>query len=296
MTNMKCESRNKLSENNLFNYAAGGVAGWGTYQATRTALRLPYSRYFRDGISQISEAENKALWDAAHDVFTTTNMSSKNISMKDLSKLDAEKFANETVAKTSLKNKPRKKIWYYLFGETKSEKLRKHLKAVGEGNNACYIPWTKTVAINSEKMGFSAFHEMGHSLNHTGKGLGKHLHKSRHLAAAAVPFILAYGLLTNKKEDAPFVDDKIGNFVKKNTGALMFACMIPTLMEEGLASIKGAKLAKPKLSKDLYNKMCKSYAKAWGTYAVGAAAIGLCGAFAVYIRDKIVGNKKTRSI
>ena len=167
------------------------------------------------------------------------------------------------------------------------------MKVVGDGGNACYIPWTKTVAVNGEKMGFSAFHEMGHSLNHTGKGIGNFLHKIRHKSALVAPFILAYSLLANKKDNAISFDDKFGNFVKDNTGTLMFACMIPTLMEEGLASVKGAKLAKSKLSKDLYNKMCKSYTKAWGTYAIGAVAMGLCGAFAVHIRDRIVGNKKT---
>ena len=292
MTNMKCDSRNNsFSENNLINYVAGGVAGLGTYRAGRGAVSSPYFRYYIDEFKNISTNEHKAIIDAAKDVFQTSKLRANGVVIKELAESNSEQFIDETMRKIG--HKPRKKLLYYLFGPNKTEKLKNTLTEVSKGNNACYLPFAKTVAINSEKRGISAFHELGHAMNHNSKGIGNTLLKSRHYGAMLVPFILAWGLLTNKKEETPFLDDKVGNFVKKNTGALMFACMVPTLLEEGIASIKGAKLAKPKLSKDLYNKMCKGYAKAWGTYAVSALAIGVCGALAVYIRDKVVENKKS---
>ena len=283
---------NNSSREDLFNYAAGGVAGWGTYRATKAYAARPYGRYFLDSVKKIPEADHKAMWDAAQDVFAKTDLAKKGVTLKYLDASNAEAFADDVLSRMHISTKPRKKIWYYLFGETKAEKLKRNLKQMGEGGNACYIPGVKTVAVNAEKMGFSGFHEMGHALNHTGKGIGNALHKTRHLAALAAPAILAYCLLTNKKENARFADEKAHNFVKDNCGLLMFGCMVPTLMEEGLASIKGAKFAKDVLSKDMHKTLCKTYTKAWGTYALSAALIGACGALAVYVRDKVVNSKK----
>ena len=37
------------------------------------------------------------------------------------------------------------------------------------GTNACYIPKTKEVSINTDKISIAGFHELGHSLNHLSK-------------------------------------------------------------------------------------------------------------------------------
>lgn len=294
MSSVKCDNKNNsLTDNRLFNYAAGGVAGWGTYRATRAAIVRPYGRYYTDVMKKIITDEHISIADAAKDVFQTSKLRVNGFQIKELTKDTADTFINETVSRAYPKMKPRKNLLYYILGPNKADKLRNSLKSVAEGNNACYIPWMKAVAVNRDKKGFAVFHELGHAMNHTGKGLGKSLHRIRNYGSLALPFVLAYGLLTNKKENPRYADEKVHNFVKEHCGALMFACMIPTLMEEGLASINGAKIAKPKLSKDLYNKMCKGYTRAWGTYAMSAIAIGLCGSLAVYVRDKVVGNKKS---
>ena len=67
----------------------------------------------------------------------------------------------------------------------------------------------------------------------------------------------------------------------------MFLAMVPTLAEEGLASINGAKLAKETLKPDMLKKMNNLNLKAWGSYAIGALAMSLCGALAVWVKDRV---------
>ena len=291
MTNLKCENRNKLTDNNLFNYAVGGIAGWGTYRAGRGAISSPYFRYYIDEFKNISTNEHKAIVDTAKDVFQTSKLRTNGVIIKEITETNAGQFIDDTMKIVG--HKPRKKLLYYLFGPNKTEKLKNSLTEVSKGKNACYLPFTKTVVLNPEKRGLSIFHELGHAMNHNSKGIGSSLIKMRSSGTMLAPFILAWGLLSNKNEETPFFADKVDNFIKNNTGALMFACMVPTLLEEGLASVKGAKIAKSKVSKDLYNKICKGYVRAWGTYAMSAVAMGLCGSLAVYVRDKIAENKKS---
>lgn len=290
MTSLNYDNTNNFK--NTFNYAAGGVAGWATYQATKNTLRRPYNRYYCDCFEKITTNEHKIAWDKAQEVFSKKKMNTKGVSFEILNENTVQNVLNRLVSATEKNAKPRKKLWYYLFGPSKKEKAIQELIDISKGDNACYFTSIKKISLNPEKRGLSAFHEMGHALNNTEKGIGKNLQNMRK-ASKAIPFVLAYGLLTNKKDNPKYFDEKIENFIKNNCGLIMFTCMVPTLLEEGLASIKGAKLAKPELSKNMYEKLCKSYTRAWGTYATAAAAIGICGAFAVYIRDKIVEKKSS---
>ena len=64
--------------------------------------------------------------------------------------------------------------------------------------------------------------------------------------------------------------DKTTTFIKDNAGKLTFFAMLPTLVEEGLASIKGAKLAKDGgLSANLLKRVNTGNFKAWTTYLLG---------------------------
>ncbi|MBQ2611149.1 hypothetical protein IJF81_02015, partial [bacterium] len=75
---------------------------------------------------------------------------------------------------------------------------------------------------------------------------GKILQKCRPMALLAIP-VSQIALWKTKKapgEEPKNGLDKTTTFIKNNAGKLTFLAFLPTLLEEGLASVKGNKLAK----------------------------------------------------
>ena len=176
----------------------------------------------------------------------------------------------------------------------KSKKLSSKMKSVAEGKNAFCSPFTRDIMINMDKLPGASFHEMGHALNASGSKAIKALAIGRHITALAVPLILAVGLLKPKKKDGQeskgFID-KATTFIKNNAGKLAFAALIPTLAEEGLASIRGAQIAKKVLDPKLLKKVNRNNLLAWTTYLTGAMLTAGAVALAVEIRDKIAEKR-----
>ena len=177
--------------------------------------------------------------------------------------------------------------------------LDRKLMIILDGKNAFCSPATKDIAVNLEKIPMTAFHEMGHGLN-TMQPVGKILSKIRGpLQILGVPLILAVGLLKRKKSEGEKPNgsfDKSTTFIKDNAGKLTFAAWIPTLLEEGLASIKGAKMAKDAgLSKELLKKLNISNAKAWSTYMIGALAAASTVRLAVAVKDRIAEGRQKKN-
>ena len=86
------------------------------------------------------------------------------------------------------------------------------------------------------------------------------------------------------------------DYIKDNSGKLAFACMLPTVFEEGMASYKGVQLAKKTgLAKPLINNMKKLYAKALMTYVGHAVGTGLAVGAANIIMQKFTRPKKVES-
>jgi len=173
--------------------------------------------------------------------------------------------------------------------------LSEPLKMALDGKNAFCAAATKDIVVNLEKMPMSTFHEMGHAVNST-KTLGKILQSSAGpLRALAIPLIVATALLKRKKADGEKPQgafDKTTTFVKENAGKLTFAAWVPTLLEEGMASIRGAKMAKAAgLSSDLLKNLNKGNAKAFSTYLIGAVATAAVVSLAVFVKDKIAESK-----
>ncbi len=205
-----------------------------------------------------------------------------------------------------LKNKEYKKLWKEfkeackgkpinpssdkIIQSGKYTKLAEKLKIIGKGENAFYSPITKDIMINTDKLSGASFHEMGHALNATGSKIIKALAVGRHVTKLFVPLILAVGLLKPKKKDGQEpsgIIDKATTFIKNNAGKLSFAMLIPTLAEEGLASIRGGQIAKKVLDPKLLKKVNRNNALAWTTYLTGALITSGAVALAVKIRDKV---------
>lgn len=170
------------------------------------------------------------------------------------------------------------------------KKLNTAKQAAIKGKNAFYIPKTKTIFVNKNKASYTAFHEMGHALNHNTIGLGKILTKMRQPGIIFAFAAIAVGLLKRKKvegEEPTGIIDKITTFIKNNCGKLTFLGFLPTVAEEALASIKGSKLAKGLLSPEAYKTMNKFYAKAGFTYAGAAVGFSAAAFLASKVRDFI---------
>ena len=163
------------------------------------------------------------------------------------------------------------------------------------GINAMYAPELKKIFVNKDEASVLVFHEIGHALNFNKMGIGKVLSKIRG------PFIgiaIAAGLISvfkRKKvegEETKGKIDKITTFFKDNCAKLTFIGFIPMLLEEGLASIKGGKLAKDFIPKEQLRQLNKNNAAAWLSY-LGLAIGSTVGVkLASFIRDKITKPKE----
>lgn len=162
------------------------------------------------------------------------------------------------------------------------------------GKNASYTPKEKLVRINTEKISVAGFHELGHAWNDIKGNIGKVLSKLRWPGRIAAGWMGTIALFSSPKpKDAPRnTFDKI----KENSGKIAFACMLPTVFEEGLASYHGIKIArKTGLAEPLIQNMKKLYRKALMTYVGHAVATGLAVGAANMIMQKFTRPKKVEN-
>ncbi len=161
------------------------------------------------------------------------------------------------------------------------------------GKNAFYAMESKKIVLPEKALSLAGFHEMGHALNANKSVFGKMLQKCRGLGALAFPIALI-SLIKTKKAPGEKPEgklDKVTTFIKNNAGKLTFAAFLPMLLEEGLATIKGNKIAKNTLSKELARKVAKSNALGFSTYLALAALSSVGIWVANKIKDKIAQPK-----
>lgn len=152
------------------------------------------------------------------------------------------------------------------------------------GYNACFDPITKKVILNTDKLSAAGFHELGHALNALKSKYGvKYLAKMRvpgYYIAGLMEYFAIFSRTKPKGAPRSFTD-----IVEDNCGKIAFLAMLPTVLEEGIASWRGINLAKKaKASPELINGMKKIYFRAHATYS-GKAVLG---GLAVYVSRKIM--------
>ena len=291
--------------------AIGIGAGYASYKALPGLVKRPYGRWLITEVREIPETQQLEFWKAGQKALQTSGLAGKGVELKDINSGNLKEVTKDTFEKIAefekklnsklgvnakAKNKaPRSKWKYILFGPGKGDKLKTALEQMSKGNNACFHNASNNVYVNKEKMGFSVFHEMGHAINANTTTARKVLSSGRHITAFGVPLLLFTALVKRRKpesETEPKNIQRKKNFLKDNIGLLTFACLLPTVVEEGLASINGAKLAKDVLSPEMLKKLNVTNAKAFGSYALGAVAISLCAQLAVYVKDKVFPPKK----
>ena len=179
-----------------------------------------------------------------------------------------------------------------VFGKAQAEYLTRMFE---EGDNACFLPKSNKVIVNIEKLGLSAFHEMGHAINRNMSTFWKGMQKMR------LPMMITSGVLSTvalfkrpkaEGEQPKNGFDKATTFIKNNVGKLVMLSFVPIITEELKATSRGNKLAKELLSPEIAKKVKVSNRFGAITYITTAAITGFSAFVANKVRDKIAHPKE----
>ncbi len=162
--------------------------------------------------------------------------------------------------------------------------------SIEKGLNAFTLLNTNKIVMPELKLSLAGFHEIGHALNANFSKTGKILQKMRPTIALAPVILLISAFGRQKPESENKVKNaynKTINFIRDNAGMLAFASAIPMLVEEGMASFKGNRLAQKLIDKGLANKALKMNIAGFGSYLGFAIGAGVAAKLAVKIKDNI---------
>lgn len=155
--------------------------------------------------------------------------------------------------------------------------LQNDLLPVAKGQNAFYADSLKLAVAPKSKPSL-ILHELGHAINANKGKILRFLQKSR-IWAVSAPTAL---VMLNDSINNANPQNRKKNFIERNAGLLGFAAFLPTIIEEGLASIRGAKAAKTILGKTANLKPLKrNYFFAWMTYLISGIGLGVAAKQAV---------------
>lgn len=287
---MNISDRQKYIGNTAIGLTGGAAAYvWVPQMLTKNYLNLCQKKGKR-----FTYQENQEIWNGAQQAFQDSFLKDRKVELIDYNETNWEPIADKVVKLRRDFIKKTKNPFIKILSKTwpSDKEFKERLYMYAEGKNACYMPATSQILVNKEKRGSAVFHEMGHATNAKGLGLGKILAKTRGKATKLVPFAFCISMLTPKdREDSP-TKNKIYKYLldfKKNSGLIVSACMLPMVIEEGIASLRGAEYAKKVLSPELYKKVNKSNLMAFSSYVVVTVLAGLGTTLANYIKDKVTG-------
>lgn len=272
MTEIQQQHRNN-SGGTFWGYSTALGAGLGTH-----ALGYYGASKFAD---KISIPKNNSIYEKAFNTaYKNSNIGKHNIKIMKAQNLTDDAVSELAKSFTNTKTKSPFNILSQLT-------TKNTLFQTKEGINAVYIHKQKKILVNTEKSSCFGFHEIGHAQNDLSKWT-KYISKIN--TGKLVPLILLTAVFKQKKkegEKATGFFDKTTDFIKNNCGTLTFATQIPQLLDEGFASLRGLKLAKPHISADAYKNLKKFYGKNWLTYLISATAIAAGVKVSSIISDKM---------
>ena len=160
------------------------------------------------------------------------------------------------------------------------------------GKNACYIPKAKKVVLNTDKISHAGFHELGHAMNDLMSKYGvKYLAKMRrpgYIIAGLMEYFAIFSRTKPKEAKRSFTD-----IIEDNCGKIAFLALTPVIAEEGIASIRGIKLAKAAgLAEPMIKNLKRLYSKALLTYTGRAVLGGLAVGASRIIMDHYTRPRK----
>lgn len=312
---------NNIKEN--IQTSVGIGAGIGTYHASRRLIHRMNKKIFSSLETPLTKEQidtfNKAGNEIYQKYFKEQGIKIFDISKEDYNKLFNEKYENinsyydKKIEQT--KNPIRK--FFLKYQKKKSLKAAKALdKETVRGKNAYYrevsrmvdengikkLKKDKKIIINMEKTPVYLFHELGHAKNFMDTRLSiamKSVWKNSIFQRNATIFLLTTSLLTKPETNKDTAANKehknplypLGLFIKNNCGKLMTLILVPTVLEEGLASLNGQKMGKEVLKGKDLNVLTKSHLKSFAGYSAWAAGAGIAVYLANKVRDKIAEYK-----
>ena len=304
------QQANRESDDSTFLKTAAGIAvGYNTLKDTKKILSKTCGSQFDKQLKSISadEQANNLYKNYFQDAFQKSGLKEKGVEFINVTESNIDDVNKNFVEKLYKPFTDKLVNFITKYGKAEDiEKIKNEIQTgnkkvtnyfrplfetIGKAENAMYHPKTKCMYGNSDKISLALFHEMGHAINSNCKGWKNIIAKSRIAFLPLVPAILLTSLFKKKKADGEQPKgtmDRITTFVKNNCGILAFASMLPTVAEEGLASINANKLAKSvNMNAALRKNMNKCNTKAFGTYVLSAISLGLATKFGVWVKDKI---------
>lgn len=268
---------------------------------------IPTYLVIKDAFSKVSDSDSKMLGNLMTRLMPDIDTFSKTKTNAD--EILKTSGLNDKGAKLFITNKESANELTQILEEAvpKSfpcrEKYITHVTDVfTTGLNAAYMEKKNLILINDKNLYSSVYHEIGHALNANNSFIFKNLQKLRGILTPFGAPILGLGFLAvgifhkNKpQKENNSSDSKTMDFVKNNAGKLTFATCLPMLIEEGAASIKGLKEAKPYLDAVQYKNLSKNYKRAFGSYFVTTAVLSGAIALGILIKDKITKSNQTKS-
>lgn len=154
------------------------------------------------------------------------------------------------------------------------EFLKPDLIPVANGRNAFFMDSVK-LAVAPEKKPSLILHELGHAINASKGKFLRFLQNSRRYRAYVPSAVV---LANNMFKESGFHSD----FIEKHAGAIGFLSFLPTIIEEGLASLRGVNAAKKVLGKTAnLAPLKRNYFTAWLTYLIAGLGVGVASKFSV---------------
>ena len=204
-------------------------------------------------------------------------------------------------AKNELQNSQRNSICKKL-GNLRLNAYRKKLHAYPMGKQASFSLSMigDNIILNKQRGGAFVFHELGHAKNCRSNNIIKKLMiKSKNPIISGALIIAGLCCATiprAKEEEKNTFWGKTKNVLKNNCVGItaLGGLMIP--LEEGIASIRGAKIAKKILPKEQLRLVNKMNLKAFCSYGSMAAGAILATYLASKIFDKVVESKDEKVI
>ena len=170
----------------------------------------------------------------------------------------------------------------HFLDETNTGALKRHfpqlandLDIVAAGKNAFFTEGAN-IAVAPKSKPSLILHELGHATNHAKKGLMHKLQKMRVFGMYAPMAVAALNSLSGSRNDGK------QNFIERNAGKIGFLAMLPTIIEEGAASVRGIKAAEKRLGKTVkLGALKRNYFFAWMTYLLGGLGVAVATKLAV---------------
>ena len=170
---------------------------------------------------------------------------------------------------------------------------------ISEGKNAVFNPSLNQIQINREKLPLSIFHEMGHAFNFNNSKFWKAMQISSLTGKNLAPLMMLFAAFTKKEVATEGKEltkkQKIKNGIRESSPLISVGLMLPTLLEEGKATLRANKWAKQILDPKHAKLVTQKNAIAYSTYVIVALGLGLATYTAKKVKDHFDEKKAMKA-